>query len=68
MNIETAKITSKGQITLPVAVRRKLNLQTGDKIVFIEDDVGFRICNSSALDVSVRVGPKDTARSNGPVP
>jgi AbrB family looped-hinge helix DNA binding protein len=68
MNIETAKITSKGQITLPVAVRRKLNLQTGDKVVFIEDDVGFRICNSSGLTVSVRAGPKDTASSNGPVP
>jgi AbrB family looped-hinge helix DNA binding protein len=68
MNIETSKITSKGQITLPVAVRRKLNLQTGDKVVFIEDDVGFRICNSSGLTVSVGTGPKDASRNNGPVP
>lgn len=29
-----AKITSKGQITIPVAVRRILNLQPGDELLF----------------------------------
>lgn len=29
-----ARLTSKGQITIPVAVRRKLNLQPGDELVF----------------------------------
>ncbi len=33
----------------PVAVRAKLNLQQGDKVVFIEDDQGVRILNASAL-------------------
>jgi len=28
------KLTSKGQITIPIAVRRKLNLQPGDEILF----------------------------------
>ncbi len=27
-------ITSKGQLTVPVEVRRKLGLKTGDKVVF----------------------------------
>jgi antitoxin PrlF len=27
-------ITSKGQITLPINIRRELNLKTGDKLIF----------------------------------
>ena len=39
-----ATLTSKGQITLPQAVRNILGLQTGDKLDFIADDAGgFRI-------------------------
>lgn len=30
----TATLTSKGQVTIPLAVRRKLGLETGDSIVF----------------------------------
>ena len=33
----TATITGKGQITIPVEIRRKLDLQTGDKINFLID-------------------------------
>lgn len=29
-----ARLTSKGQVTIPVIVRRKLNLQPGDELVF----------------------------------
>jgi len=29
-----ARITSKGQVTIPVAVRRQLDLQTGDDLIF----------------------------------
>lgn len=29
-----ARLTSKGQITIPVIVRRTLNLQPGDELVF----------------------------------
>lgn len=36
MPIMKAKITSKGQITLPVALRRRLGLKTGDVIEFDE--------------------------------
>ena len=33
--MEVAKISSKGQITIPVSVRNKLKLKAGDKIVKI---------------------------------
>jgi AbrB family looped-hinge helix DNA binding protein len=32
--IGTAKITSKGQVTLPKKVRKRLNVDTGDTIIF----------------------------------
>lgn len=35
--MEVAKVTSKGQITIPIEIRKKLNLKTGDKVIFIED-------------------------------
>ncbi len=38
-----AKITSKGQITLPKPLRDKLGLETGDKIVIKETSEGYII-------------------------
>jgi antitoxin PrlF len=32
----TAIMTSKGQITIPLAVRQKLGLDTGDRVEFID--------------------------------
>ena len=36
--MELAKITTKGQITIPIQIRKKLNLKDGDKVVFIEEN------------------------------
>ncbi len=35
--MELAKITSKGQITIPVQIRKKLKLKEGDKVFFYEE-------------------------------
>ena len=37
------KITSKGQVTVPKAVRDKLGLKPGDELDFVEDEHGFRL-------------------------
>ena len=34
--MELAKLTSKGQLTIPVSIRKKLGLDTGDQILFYE--------------------------------
>ncbi|MFQ5794015.1 MAG: AbrB/MazE/SpoVT family DNA-binding domain-containing protein [Candidatus Bipolaricaulia bacterium] len=39
----TAKVTSKGQITVPKEVRQKLGLSPGDELEFIEKDGEFHI-------------------------
>jgi len=36
----TATVTTKGQITIPVAVRNALNLDAGSKVEFIETSSG----------------------------
>ncbi len=47
--MEVAKISSKGQITIPVSVRNALNLKAGDKIVILEEDGRFYFENSAML-------------------
>lgn len=34
--MELAKLTSKGQITIPLAIRNMLGLKTGDKVFFLK--------------------------------
>ena len=36
--MELAKVTSKGQITIPKTIRDLLNIKEGSKILFIEKD------------------------------
>ncbi len=45
--MEVAKVTSKGQITIPIDIRRKLGVKEGDKILFIEEQGKIVMMNSS---------------------
>jgi len=35
--MELAKITSKGQITIPVTIRKALGVKDGDKVLFMQE-------------------------------
>ena len=41
-----AKVTSKGQITLPAEVRARLNVGPGDKVVFVDSGDGRIVVRS----------------------
>jgi len=43
--MELAKVTVKGQITIPIEIRRKLGVRNGDKILFVEEDGRIYIAN-----------------------
>ena len=45
--MEIAKISSKGQITIPVSIRKKLRLKSGDKVVIQEENGRFYFDNAA---------------------
>ncbi len=47
--MELAKITSKGQITIPIEIRKKLGLKDGDKVLFLEEGNKVVMVNSTLL-------------------
>ena len=44
-----ARVSQNGQITVPVEIRRALNIKTGDKIVFFRKSNGEIVVNNTAL-------------------
>ena len=47
--MEVAKITSRGQVTIPLDIRKRLGVREGDKIVFIEDQGRIFITNAAKI-------------------
>ena len=47
--MDVAKISSKGQITIPISVRNALKLKAGDKIVILVENGRFYFENSAML-------------------
>ena len=43
--MELAKVTTKGQITIPIAIRKRLGIKDGDKLLFIEKPDGVVMVN-----------------------
>ena len=50
--MEVAKITTRGQITIPIDIRRKLGVRAGDKVVFIEDRGQIIVANAAKVAFS----------------
>ena len=50
--MEVAKITSRGQITIPIDIRKKLGLKEGDKVIFIEE--GDKIIFANAAKIAFK--------------
>lgn len=50
--LATSRITSKGQVTIPMSVRTKLNLKAGDTVIFEESESGtVYLRKSEPLDI-----------------
>ena len=45
--MDLAKVTSKGQITIPISIRKKLGVKTGDRVFFVEENGRIYLANSS---------------------
>jgi AbrB family looped-hinge helix DNA binding protein len=51
--MELAKVTLRGQITIPIEIRKKLGVKDGDKVIFIEEN------GRIVMENSVRIALKD---------
>ncbi len=45
--MELAKITSRGQITIPIAIRKLLGVKDGDKVLFVNEGNKVIMMNAS---------------------
>lgn len=50
--MELAKVTSKGQITIPLMIRNLLQLKTGDKVFFEKSRGKVYITNASHITLA----------------
>ncbi|MFT9494592.1 MULTISPECIES: AbrB/MazE/SpoVT family DNA-binding domain-containing protein [Bacillota] len=48
---KSARLTSKGQITIPKSVRQALDLNEGDRVIFVEEEDGKMVVKKGALVV-----------------
>ncbi|MBM6834523.1 AbrB/MazE/SpoVT family DNA-binding domain-containing protein [Desulfovibrio piger] len=55
--MELAKVTSRGQITLPLAIRRKFDVKEGDKVVFYEENGRIVVENAAKLTIAQEKKP-----------
>ncbi|NLI93038.1 MAG: AbrB/MazE/SpoVT family DNA-binding domain-containing protein [Peptococcaceae bacterium] len=64
--MDLARITSKGQITVPIGIRKKLNLKEGDKVIFIEEGDKIVFANSSMIALKeIQEGMQGVAETQG---
>lgn len=67
--MELAKVDRRGQITIPIEIRKKPNIKEGDEVVFLEENGRIILENSAMLalqevqdafkDEAERLGLKD---------
>lgn len=48
--MDVAKVTSKGQVTIPSDVRKSLGIREGDKVLFIKMEDGSIVLKGSNLE------------------
>ena len=48
----TARLSSKGQVTIPIGIRRRLGLRAGENAVFIEHQGGVSIRSAWGLGIA----------------
>ena len=49
--MELAKITTRGQITIPSEIRKKLGVKDGDKVVFLEENGRIIVANAAMVSL-----------------
>jgi AbrB family looped-hinge helix DNA binding protein len=66
--METTSVTSKGQVTIPKALRQRLGIRQGSRIAFslVGDEVVLRVCSSPAAETASGFGMLKSRRAAVP--
>jgi AbrB family looped-hinge helix DNA binding protein len=48
IDMNLAKVSANGQITVPMEIRHRLGLKSGDKILFLENENGEIVINNAS--------------------
>ena len=59
--MEVAKVTSKGQITIPISIRRRLGINEGDKVLFVYKSDGVLMVNPDKVQGGYPADDADAA-------
>lgn len=51
VKLDEATLTKQGQVSVPKKVRQKLGLETGDKVVFLEDEEGHILIQEAEVPI-----------------
>ena len=51
-----AKLSSAGQITVPIEIRRILRLKAGDKILFTQNESGEAVIDNASINAILKSG------------
>ena len=61
--MDTARMSARGQVTIPIAVRRRLGLQAGENVIFMEKSGNVFITSENGISHSTDFRPKDKRRA-----
>jgi len=61
--VEVAKVTSKGQITIPISIRRRLEINEGDKVLFIYKPEGVMMVNPNTMQGGYAIDAVEAAEA-----
>jgi AbrB family looped-hinge helix DNA binding protein len=50
--MEVATVTTKGQITIPIAIRRSMKLKDGSKVLFIQEGDRYYVENAAMVAIN----------------
>jgi len=51
-SMDTARLSSKGQVTIPISIRRRLGLRAGENVVFVENGNSVVITSEVGVEIS----------------
>ena len=57
-DLKLSKVQKKGQVTIPIEIRKRLGIEEGDYVTFIETDVGVIVTRQEIIGMAAldRIG------------